>query len=78
MSKIVIDFEPSQNPQKDDLLVYDTNKKCWVQMSKINVFKEYDAKVKEQQKEIEILKADNDVFRKDISTLAKILKGEIK
>ena len=78
MGKIVIDVELSQNPQKDDLFVFNPSKNCWEQVSKIYLFKEFDAKIKEQQKEIENLKADNEVFKKDISTLAKILKGEIK
>jgi hypothetical protein len=78
MSKIVVDFEPSQNPQKDDLFVYNPSRNCWEQVSKIYLFKEIEEKLKEQQKEIENLKADNEVFKKDISTLAKILKGEIK
>ena len=78
MSKIVIEFEQSPNGNKDDLILYDNFQKKWVQVSKQSFLKDIMKVIKNQSQEIEQLKKENSIVKKDISTIAKILQGEIK
>lgn len=78
MSKILIDFELSENPHHYDLIVWDENKKRYVQISKYDFFTEIKKEIDEVKKDVEFLKEQNKQANENIKILADILKGEIE
>ena len=76
--KTIIDFEPSLNAKKDDLLVYDAYNKRFVQITKQAFLAETDKKIESLQKENGELQLQIKKLQEDLTKIARILKGEIR
>lgn len=82
MSNLVLKVEEYQQPKNDDILVYNENKGCWVVLKKMCFLSEIEAhlqKIEKEKKELESnLKNEIIDLKNDLSTLAKIIKENIK
>lgn len=74
---IVLNFEPSLNPKKDDLIVYDAYNKRFVQVSKLSFLNETNKKIIELENKNKELEKKIEKMQGNIIELARILKGEL-
>ena len=75
--KTILDFEASQNPKNEDVLVFDAYNKIFKQQTKASFLKTVFAKIDEQETEIKNLQNEITNLQNDIQALARILKGAI-
>ena len=74
---LLIKVDGNLNPENNNIIIYNSIKKCWETQSKDKFLIDLKNEIKSKNKEIEELNKKISKLNEKISKLAKIVKGEL-